>query len=561
MEYAAFSSSGNSSTQFGSCTFCGRSFNPESLARHEPICRKSQTKKRRVFNSGKQRADGTGISITKVERPGLQTQTQPAKITNWRQNHLDFVNSIRSARAAQKAIATGAPLPPPPPPSLNPDYIPCPYCNRRFNQSAGARHIPLCGERTKLHGAPVKPLHKRAAADVGYSVTGIRKAYDNKVVRRKSQGNPYAYARTSSSDVPPARMYSSAYGGKGPDVRQDIQPRRPSLPASRNNSAHQASLPNRNRKSANSSNSHSSVLDFRQGSSSSSIPQDKLSHGPIGHLNRSSSFDQNGAIIGQPQKVVGRSSRPVRSAVAGSRPKSNRPKSGVRFADKLERVEGQDPPSPREPHPPPHPPPSYNQVQSQSNGTSPPQPPQPINNQSNAGGSATSWYGNQGTYRTTKASEMRLQRRQMSNPGIRSSPRLSQESGSPRDEETSSFEVTSPLKMGYQRNQSRTSHYGTPPTSPNSPSAKQNQLDRNSPSQNQRTESTQRSTHTSELSNGHMMGSNEQTHPRILASLDKSAGHLAAPFCFSCGTQFPVLDARFCCGCGMQRAFISEAPS
>lgn len=65
------------------------------------------------------------------------------------------------------------------------------------------------------------------------------------------------------------------------------------------------------------------------------------------------------------------------------------------------------------------------------------------------------------------------------------------------------------------------------------------------------------------LTNGHMQyhGTNGFKYPTVLASLDKSAGHLAAPFCFSCGTQFPVAEARFCCGCGMQRAFISEAPS
>ena len=56
------------------------------------------------------------------------------------------------------------------------DYIQCPHCLRRFNPSAADRHIPVCGERTRLHGAPVKPLNKRAAADVGHSASGIRKA-------------------------------------------------------------------------------------------------------------------------------------------------------------------------------------------------------------------------------------------------------------------------------------------------------------------------------------------------------------------------------------------------
>lgn len=37
---------------------------------------------------------------------------------------MDFVNAIRSARDAQKAIRTGGPLPPPPPPSVNPSESP-----------------------------------------------------------------------------------------------------------------------------------------------------------------------------------------------------------------------------------------------------------------------------------------------------------------------------------------------------------------------------------------------------------------------------------------------------
>ena len=32
----------------------------------------------------------------------------------------------------------------PPPVSKNLDYIQCPHCMRRFNQTAGERHIPKC---------------------------------------------------------------------------------------------------------------------------------------------------------------------------------------------------------------------------------------------------------------------------------------------------------------------------------------------------------------------------------------------------------------------------------
>nr|XP_060609480.1 zinc finger C2HC domain-containing protein 1B [Anolis sagrei ordinatus] len=41
----------------------------------------------------------------------------------------------------------GRPLPPPPPPTINPDYIQCPYCMRRFNEAAAERHINFCKEQ------------------------------------------------------------------------------------------------------------------------------------------------------------------------------------------------------------------------------------------------------------------------------------------------------------------------------------------------------------------------------------------------------------------------------
>nr|XP_054760724.1 zinc finger C2HC domain-containing protein 1B-like [Lytechinus pictus] len=125
------------------CHTCGRTFLPDVLARHLQICAKVFNSKRRVFESGRQRIAGTGISITKIVRPD-KIKKQGIKKTNWRQNHADFVNAIRSARQAQHAINTGKPLPPPPPPSINPNYIQCPHCGRRFNQTAAARHINFC---------------------------------------------------------------------------------------------------------------------------------------------------------------------------------------------------------------------------------------------------------------------------------------------------------------------------------------------------------------------------------------------------------------------------------
>ncbi|XP_078413615.1 zinc finger C2HC domain-containing protein 1A-like [Cetorhinus maximus] len=122
------------------CRNCGRSFEPSNLERHEPICSKAANKKKRVFNSYKQRASGTGVSS--VRGPPAAKHSPP--VSHWRQQHEDFINSIRSARLATDAVKKGLPLPPPPPASINPDYVECPYCNRRFNETAAERHINFC---------------------------------------------------------------------------------------------------------------------------------------------------------------------------------------------------------------------------------------------------------------------------------------------------------------------------------------------------------------------------------------------------------------------------------
>ncbi|CAO2628428.1 Zinc finger C2HC domain-containing protein 1B, partial [Lemmus lemmus] len=73
---------------------------------------------------------------------------QPVRKSNWRQQHEDFINAIRSAKQCTLAIKEGRPLPPPPPPTINPDYIQCPYCMRRFNETAAQRHINFCKDQS-----------------------------------------------------------------------------------------------------------------------------------------------------------------------------------------------------------------------------------------------------------------------------------------------------------------------------------------------------------------------------------------------------------------------------
>ncbi|KAM9331885.1 zinc finger C2HC domain-containing protein 1A [Pholidichthys leucotaenia] len=139
--------------ELAQCNTCQRWFFPKVLEKHAKICQKSASKKRKVFDSSRQRAEGTDISTLKPLKPKLQSSSAttkaepPKKPFDWRKKHEDFIATIRAAKTLTQAMKDGGPLPPPPPPTYDPDYIQCPYCQRRFNENAADRHIKFCQEQ------------------------------------------------------------------------------------------------------------------------------------------------------------------------------------------------------------------------------------------------------------------------------------------------------------------------------------------------------------------------------------------------------------------------------
>ena len=78
----------------------------------------------------------------------MSNTLQPKK-KDWRQQHDQFVASIRAAREVTRSIAKGGPLPAYTPSAPNPDYVQCPYCERRFQDDTAQRHIPFCKEKSQ----------------------------------------------------------------------------------------------------------------------------------------------------------------------------------------------------------------------------------------------------------------------------------------------------------------------------------------------------------------------------------------------------------------------------
>jgi len=124
------------------CGNCGRRFAEDRVAKHEKTC--SSVKTRKPYDTKKHRVMGADHESYALN-PKYQKE-EPKKKSNWRGNHEEFIRNIREARGASKGGA-------PPAPAVNPDYIQCPHCQRRFNESAAERHIPKCKDlKTKMVG-------------------------------------------------------------------------------------------------------------------------------------------------------------------------------------------------------------------------------------------------------------------------------------------------------------------------------------------------------------------------------------------------------------------------
>uniref|UniRef100_A0A0N5BAX7 Zinc finger C2HC domain-containing protein 1A n=1 Tax=Strongyloides papillosus TaxID=174720 RepID=A0A0N5BAX7_STREA len=140
------------------CPICGRKFIQESLKKHEIACQKLNSKKRKVFDSGKQRATGSDINYKDIKKVQNEKQkfggTFPRPKTNWKERHETFIGAVSASKQVEIAIKTGAPLPPPPKATVPNDYIECEFCGRNFNEKAAERHIPFCKEQSMRKKTP-----------------------------------------------------------------------------------------------------------------------------------------------------------------------------------------------------------------------------------------------------------------------------------------------------------------------------------------------------------------------------------------------------------------------
>ncbi|KAF2352239.1 hypothetical protein FHG87_017004 [Trinorchestia longiramus] len=119
------------------CPVCERNFNEDRIEKHTTICQKTanRAKKRKAFDPVKMRNKGT--EAEKYIARGLHLKEVKTKKKDWRKQHEDFIKTVRAAKGMKGYEA---------PPLDVSDYVQCPHCGRKFNQSAADRHIPKCSD-------------------------------------------------------------------------------------------------------------------------------------------------------------------------------------------------------------------------------------------------------------------------------------------------------------------------------------------------------------------------------------------------------------------------------
>lgn len=174
------------------CPICNRTFRPDALARHEKICKKTAEKKRKVFNSSKQRAEGSEITPTSTT-----AVVKPVKKPNWRDKHNEFINNIRAAKG-KDVQTTGESTEPKK--NIPSGYIQCPTCERHFNQKAAERHINWCKSQNAHVAKRSTPneAKERLQARTKYKAPTPGKKGKEEVQSRKS-GNPTEKVRVKTS--------------------------------------------------------------------------------------------------------------------------------------------------------------------------------------------------------------------------------------------------------------------------------------------------------------------------------------------------------------------------
>ncbi|XP_063365470.1 uncharacterized protein LOC134654016 isoform X6 [Cydia amplana] len=190
------------------CAVCGRTFVPESLAKHVKICEKTTVKKRKTFDSSRQRREGLPAAN------GVNTGTD---LEQYLPKNFGLPENSPFLEKSPPNTAKAAPKPKPQSirtTIMKPaaDLQKCPHCSRAFGVRAFERHVEWCADKAKiLPAAPVQPPHVTDAKQR----LNARTQYKAPLVR----GRRSSQSRDKSSQSRSASVESSRDYGDGRRAR------------------------------------------------------------------------------------------------------------------------------------------------------------------------------------------------------------------------------------------------------------------------------------------------------------------------------------------------------
>jgi len=150
------------------CPHCGRKFVANALAKHTKICQKVFQKKRKAFNTQKQRIiDGEHASLMRQgqmmeKKMAKSNQNNKGGIPKWKLQSMEFRQICRGGFGGPVQIGKGKgggkggvkgkgvmQQQSYTPSVITDSFIPCKFCNRRYNDEAYHKHLPGCERRYK----------------------------------------------------------------------------------------------------------------------------------------------------------------------------------------------------------------------------------------------------------------------------------------------------------------------------------------------------------------------------------------------------------------------------
>ncbi|CAK1555639.1 unnamed protein product [Leptosia nina] len=212
------------------CPVCGRTFVPQSLSKHVKICEKMTVKKRKTFDSSRQRREGTDLEQYLPKNFGLPENSpflEKSPPNTAKATPKPKLQSVRTAMMKPTA-----------------DLQKCPHCGRAFGVRAFERHVEWCADKAKiLPAAPAQPpphiadAKQRLNARTQYKAPPVRTRRTSQTREKSSR----SASVESTRGISPPREYGdykhprsrASESGSSNDYHEESSPHIPVIRNSR----------------------------------------------------------------------------------------------------------------------------------------------------------------------------------------------------------------------------------------------------------------------------------------------------------------------------------------